>query len=228
MNTGKQTFCFYKWHLSRWLHLFSPFKKALHVEDTQKCQLFWFQNLRTMTLHDTHHSLFSVLKWTSLVGWRQPSSSAWQCCGKGLPGTSTSFPSFFAGPCMPTRSHGMAGRSTTPEAQSCSSMCSQTARGREGRLRPLSRDKPPLQEVGRGRRPGSTNPPRFPCVEALLTISENWLTTLNTSDHRGTGTQIKAYNNPSSAVVSISTLSVTCSQPQSENVQQKITGKHNS
>lgn len=124
-----------KLYLSSWPYYFPlPKKKKhnmIHSEDTQNCQ-FLFQTLKHINLHITHHSLFSALKWTSLVGSRQPSSSAWQCCGKGLPGMSTSFPSFFAGPCMPAHSHGTAGRNTRPEARSYSSMCSQTAKGQQG------------------------------------------------------------------------------------------------
>lgn len=135
-----------------------PWKKGrgqMHFEDTQNCgfSLFWTFK------HITHHSLFSASKWTSLVGSRQPSSSAWQCCGKGLPGTSASFPSFFAGPCMPTHSPGMAGRSTMPGARSYSSTCFRTANGQQGWVSSRSGDVPP--PVGR-RTPASAASPDFP------------------------------------------------------------------
>uniref|UniRef100_A0A8C0WK05 Uncharacterized protein n=1 Tax=Castor canadensis TaxID=51338 RepID=A0A8C0WK05_CASCN len=68
---------------------------------------------------------------------------------------STSFPSFFAGPCMPTHSHGTAGRSTMPEARSYSSMCFQTAKAQEEWLESFSGDKPSLKRgMTRGRKGG--------------------------------------------------------------------------
>uniref|UniRef100_A0A673TJF5 Uncharacterized protein n=1 Tax=Suricata suricatta TaxID=37032 RepID=A0A673TJF5_SURSU len=44
------------------------------------------------------------------------------------------FPSFFAGPCMPTHSPGTAGRSIMPGARSYSSTCFRTAKGQQGRF----------------------------------------------------------------------------------------------
>nr|BAB24889.1 unnamed protein product [Mus musculus]BAB30419.1 unnamed protein product [Mus musculus] len=55
---------------------------------------------------------------------------------------STGFPSFFAGPCMPTHSPGTAGRSTALEARSYSSMCFQTAKAQEERLQSSPGHKP--------------------------------------------------------------------------------------
>lgn len=153
-------------------HTIFLFKKRDSFWGTQNCWLSLFQVLKYINLHTTHHSLSSALKWTSLVGSRQPSSSAWQCCGKGLPGRSTSFPSFFAGPCMPAHSHGTAGRNTRPEARNYSSMCSRTAKGQQGWFESCLGDMPPLQRVGKGR-PPSMNWSGLPYATVLLAMSEN-------------------------------------------------------
>lgn len=133
----------------------------------ENCPFSLFQTLTHIHLHTTHHSLFSALKWTSLVGSRRPSSSAWQCCGKGLPGTSTSFPSFFAGPCMPAHSHGTAGRSIRPEAQSYSSTCSRTAKGQQVWFRSRPRTCHLWKGSGEGEgHPPGTNQPGVPASES--------------------------------------------------------------
>lgn len=124
--------------------LFTPLKKKKkgrgesHVEQPRNYAFL----LQTLT-HIAHRSPFSAAKWTSLVGSRQPSSSVWRCCGRGLPGTSVSFPSFFAGPCMPAHSPGTAGRSTRPEARSYSSTYFRTAKGQQGCFSSWSGDVQP-------------------------------------------------------------------------------------
>lgn len=129
----------------------------------------------------THRSLFSAARWTSLVGSRQPSSSAWRCCGRGLPGTSVSFPSFFAGPCMPAHSPGTAGRSTRPAARSYSSTCFRTARDNRGTSAHGPR-KPTLREPAQT--PQGQRPARHVRDEQ---------TTRHTGDYLGTRERIEIY-----------------------------------
>ena len=77
----------------------------------------------------SHRSPSVAGRWTSWVGWRPLSSSAWRWSGRGQPGMWAGSPSSSAGLCRPARSPGKAGRSREPAALSYSNMCFRTEGG---------------------------------------------------------------------------------------------------